>query len=200
MDRIASVASFFVSRVDTKVDEAIDALAASAAADRDMHDVGKAERGRAAIANAKLAYEEYRRIVAGDRWRALAARGARPQRLLWASTTPKNPAYPDVYYADALVGPETVDTMTKETLRAYREHGQPAARLGAGGDDARAHLRALAAMGIDFARLMQELEDEGVQAFIRSLDEALEQIARKRQALRGGVSQSGATAPAIPPR
>jgi len=175
VDRIASVASFFVSRVDTKIDKAIDEKSGPEA---------RAERGKAAIANARLAFEQYERIVAGERFRRLAARGAKPQRVLWASTSTKDPAYPDLYYAEALIGPGTIDTMTRETLRAYIDHGNPAIRLTAGRDEARAHIASLAGLGIDLARATRELEDEGVRSFAASFDKAIGTIARKRRTLR----------------
>jgi transaldolase len=178
VDSIASVASFFVSRVDTKVDKALDALTTS-------REPARAERGRAAIANAKIAFEHHERILASDRWRRLESEGARPQRLLWASTSPKDPAYPDLHYAEALVGPRTIDTMTKETLRAYLDHGRPEVRLRERLDEARAHLAILADLGLDFPRILRELEDEGIRAFTASHEQAVTTVAAKRGTLRG---------------
>jgi transketolase len=175
-DCIASVASFFVSRVDTKVDKALDALGTPTA---------RAERGHAAIANAKIAYEQYERLLASDRWRHLANRGAKPQRLLWASTSPKDPAYPDLHYAEALVGPGTIDTMTKETRKAYADHGTPDLRLTRGRAEARTRLASLAALGIDLPKVTEELEDEGIRAFVDSYEKALAAISEKRSILRG---------------
>ncbi len=177
LDTVTSVASFFVSRIDTKVDRAIDRVTA-----------GRELRGRIAIANAKVAYEAYRELVAGDRWQVLAAKGARPQRLLWASTSTKDPAYPDTYYADALVGPDSVDTMTPETFRAYRDHGSPEVRITQGFDRAREELASLAKLGIDFAAVTRELEDEGVRAFEESHRRALGTIADKRRAITAAPS------------
>jgi transaldolase len=171
IERVASIASFFVSRVDTKVDRALDATKDPRA---------RVLRGGAGIANAKLAFERYERIFASERAQRLLARSARRQRVLWGSTSPKDPLYPDLYYAEALIGPGTVDTMTKETFRAYLDHGRPEARLGEAPDEARAHLAGLAELGIDFARVTQELEDEGVRAFAASYDKALAAIADKR--------------------
>ena len=174
IDRISSVASFFVSRVDTKVDKALDALP-------DAHRAAaRALRGRIGIANAKLAYEEYERIYASNRWKALASRGARPQRLLWASTSPKDPAYPDVYYVDALIGANTVDTMTPASMRAYLDHGEPQPGLARERDRAHEQMVGLAPLAIDFGRVAEELEDEGVAAFADSYGKALETIAKKR--------------------
>lgn len=174
IDRIASVASFFISRVDTNVDALLDALPSAPEA-------GKL-RGRIAIANAKLAYAEYEYIVGLDRWKALAAKGARPQRLLWGSTSPKDPRYADTHYIDALVGPDTVNTMTRECFGAYLDHGDPAPRLANGLELARTQMAQLAELGVDFARVTEELEDEGVEAFVKSFHESLKTIATKRPA------------------
>jgi transaldolase len=177
VDRIASVASFFVSRVDAKVDKALDALDPSSATR------AKGLRGQIAIANSKLAYAEYERITGSDRWRALATRGARPQRLLWASTSPKDPAYPDTYYADALVGPDTVDTMTLECMRGYLDHGHPEVRLTKGLPLARQEMTSLGAFGIDLPAIERDLEREGVAAFSESFRRALEAIGERRRRL-----------------
>ncbi|MBX3258782.1 MAG: transaldolase [Labilithrix sp.] len=176
VERIASVASFFVSRVDTKVDEALDGL------EGDRRIEGRELRGAIALANAKLAYEEYERMYGSERWARLAARGAHPQRLLWASTSPKDPAYPDLYYVEALVGPETVDTVTPDLFRAYLDRGDPALRLTADRERAHAQVAALARLGIDFGRIADELEEEGIAAFAASYDKALASIADKRRA------------------
>lgn len=175
IDHVASVASFFVSRVDTKVDKALAALPEPQRSD------GRALRGRIAIANAKLAYEEFERIYASDRWKRLAERGGRRQRLLWASTSPKDPAYPSLYYVEALSGPETVDTVTVDLYRDYLEHGEPAPRLAGGREQAHADMAALARLGIDFAWIAEELETEGIASFAASYDKALESIAEKRR-------------------
>ncbi|HEY2369578.1 MAG TPA: transaldolase [Polyangiaceae bacterium] len=160
---VASVASFFVSRIDAKLDQKLpDALC-----------------GRAAIANAKLAFEAFEHIFSGPRWEALAKAGARPQRLLWASTTPKSARYPDIYYVEALAGPLSVDTMAKATLRAYLRAGNPESRIGLDRRGAHAFIDGLP----DFARTLAELEDEGVRAFAKSFTQALATIAKKRKAL-----------------
>jgi transaldolase len=177
IDRVASVASFFVSRVDTKVDKALDALGRG-------RDEAEALRGHAAIANAQLAYEEYTRLLTTERWRKLAGRGARPQRVLWASTSPKDPAYPALYYAEALVGAGTIDTMTPATLRAYTSNSQPRICLEKTTEQAHQVLKDLSALGIDFTRVTDELEDEGIGAFTKSYGEALASIAKKRQVTR----------------
>jgi transaldolase len=172
--RIASVASFFVSRVDTKVDKALDAVGTDAAL---------ALRGRAAIANAKLAYEAYGEIFGGPEFADLRAAGARVQRCLWASTSTKNPAYRDVLYAEELIGPETVDTLPAETIAAFLDHGVVARTLDAGVDEARTALAAIEAQGISMQRATDELLAEGVTAFARSFDELLAAIDAQRQAL-----------------
>lgn len=184
IDRVASVASFFVSRIDTKVDRALDALP-----DGPRRELGRQLRGRIAIANAKMAYEAYRQLFAEESWHVLAAKGARPQRVLWASTSTKDPAYPDVYYPEALVGPNTIDTMTVETLRAYRDHGNPEVRLPVEIERAREDLASLGELGIDFGAVTCELENEGVAAFAESHRRALRTIADKRRALGMSASQ-----------
>jgi transaldolase len=189
-DHIASVASFFVSRVDTKVDKALDALGPRGGA------TARGLRGQIAIANAKLAYAEYEALVDSDGWKALATRGARPQRLLWASTSPKDPAYPDTYYADALVGADTVDTMTLESLRGYLDHGQPEVRLTKAYALAGAQTDALHELGIDLPRIERELEDEGVAAFSDSYHRAVGAIAERRRALSGARPAGATPAPA----
>jgi transaldolase len=173
---IPSVASFFLSRIDVAVDAELD---------RAAHD-GKIPaalrerlRGKTAIASAKLAYERYKRIIGEPRFRALAAKGARPQRLLWASTSTKDPAYSDVYYVDALIGAETIDTVPIETLEAYRAHGTPAARLEQDLEDARAVIAALPRAGINLDAITERLEREGVQKFTDSYEKLLSTIARK---------------------
>jgi transaldolase/glucose-6-phosphate isomerase len=181
VDRTASVASFFVSRVDTAVDKLIDDKLATAAPDQAVQLAQL--RGRAAIANAKLAYAAFRKKFAGDRFAVLAARGARLQRPLWASTSTKNPAYADVYYVEALVGPDTVDTMPPATLAAYKDHGQPEARLDKGLADAAAVLQRLEDAGISMDAITQRLETEGVASFARSFDSLIAVVAAWREAL-----------------
>jgi transaldolase len=153
---LASVASFFVSRVDAKVDPMLDQRGNSAL------------RGKIAIANACLAYRTFRESSATERWARLAEAGARPQRPLWASTSTKDPRYPDVYYVEALVAPESVNTLPPETLEAYRDHGSPEVRIDAGMEDAPAQLAALGQTGIDLAAVTRDLELEGVAKFAAS--------------------------------
>ena len=168
---VVSVASFFVSRVDTE-------------ADRSLEEVGRKDlQGRLAIANAKLAYQQYLEIFSGARWDALAAAGARPQRCLWASTSTKNPAYRDVLYVEELIGPDTVNTMPFETISAFQDHGVVRETLTEGLDDAHALLRALAEAGIEYDDVTATLEEEGVQKFADSFASLLEGIDAKRAAL-----------------
>jgi transaldolase len=169
--RVASVASFFVSRVDTETD-------------RRLSELGREDlQGRLAIANAKLAYDQYRDLFSGERWSALAAAGARPQRCLWASTSTKNPAYRDVLYVEDLVGPNTVNTMPFETIAAFQDHGVVADTLVEGLDEARALLEELSAAGVDYDDVTATLEAEGVQKFADSFESLLAGIRAKRAAL-----------------
>jgi transaldolase len=167
--RLVSVASFFVSRVDTEADKRLDAIGG--------HDHLK---GRLAIANAKLAYQRYKEIFSGPRWDPLAAKGATPQRCLWASTSTKNPEYRDVMYVEELIGPETVNTMPKETIAAFQDHGIARPTLEEGLDEARGLFQELAQVGIDYDDVTRVLEEEGVQKFADSFDSLLEGIAAKR--------------------
>jgi transaldolase len=167
--QVVSVASFFVSRVDTEADKRLDAI--------DGHDHLK---GRLAIANAKLAYQRYKEIFAGPRWEGLAAKGATPQRCLWASTSTKNPEYRDVMYVEQLIGPETVNTMPKETIGAFQDHGEVRPTLEEGLDEARQLFEELSQAGIDYDDVTRVLEDEGVEKFADSFEELLEGIAAKR--------------------
>jgi transaldolase len=162
--RVASVASFFLSRIDALVDPRLDRLGSDGAA---------ALRGQTAIACARLAYRHYGEWTAGDRWRALAGRGARPQRLLWASTSTKDAIYSDVRYVEALVAPETVNTMPRATLAAYRDHGQPEVRIAQDLELAEGLEERLRALGIDLAEVAETLEREGVQKFIEPWDALL---------------------------
>jgi transaldolase len=166
--KIASVASFFVSRVDTEADRRLDEIGG--------HDELK---GKLAIANAKLAYQRYKEIFAGERWEALAARGATPQRCLWASTSTKNPDYRDVMYVEELIGPLTVNTMPEETIRAFQDHGRVAPTLEQGLDEAKRLFEQIASAGIDYDDVTDTLEREGVQKFADSFAELLEGIQAK---------------------
>ncbi len=158
---VASVASFFLSRIDTHVDHLLDEADGSAA---------RALRGQAAIACARLAYQEYKALTAGRRWQTLAAKGVKPQRLLWASTSTKDRAYNDLKYVEALVGPETVNTLTPESLAAYRNRGEPAHRLEEDLKEASALPERLAVLGVDLEAVSAELELQGVRKFVESFD------------------------------
>ena len=171
---IASVASFFVSRVDTEADKRLEAIGTERALSL---------RGKLAIANAKLAYQSYKRIFAGERWERLAAAGATKQRCLWASTSTKNPEYRDVMYVEELIGPETVNTMPKETSEAFQDHGIVADTLERDVDAARRLLDELAEVGVDYDDVVDTLEREGVQKFSDSFRELLDGIRAKRAQL-----------------
>ena len=168
---VASVASFFVSRVDTEADKRLDAVGAPEL------------KGKLAVANAKLAYQRYKELFSGPRWEALAAKGATPQRCLWASTSTKNPDYPDTLYVDELIGPATVNTMPLETIEAFQDHGTVANTLEAGLDDARELFAELERVGVDYDDVTDTLEREGVQKFSDSFEELLEGIEAKRREL-----------------
>ena len=176
---VASVASFFVSRVDGKVDPALDRLAESGAIQ--ASDL----RGRIAIANACAAYRLFEWSLGTPRWDRLAKAGARPQRPLWASTSTKDPRYPDVYYVEALVAPRTVNTLPPETFAAYRDHGRPAVRIQEGITAAQGQLKSLADLGIDIAAVTHELEEDGVAKFAASYRSLLAGIEAKAGELVG---------------
>jgi transaldolase len=169
--RVHSVASFFVSRVDTETDRRLTALG--------RHDL----KGGLGVANAKLAYQQYKHTFAGERWQALAARGASKQRCLWASTSTKDPSYRDTLYVEELIGPETISTMPEETIRAFQNHGRVAARLESDVDDARYLLNELDGAGVDYDDVVATLEREGIEKFVASFNELLTGIARKQREL-----------------
>jgi transaldolase len=175
--RIASVASFFVSRVDTEVDKRLEAIGSGALA----------LRGKAAIANARAAYGAFLETFAGDRWNALASSGARLQRPLWASTSTKNPAYSDVMYVEDLVADDTVNTIPLATIEAYQDHGDPDPNTFTTADieDAVETLAKLGSVGIDYDDVVQVLEDEGVAKFANAYHELLDSIEKKRETLVG---------------
>jgi transaldolase len=180
--RVPSVASFFLSRIDTAIDPDLDRRARDG---QIAADLAARLRGQSAIASARIAYQRHKRILGEPRFRALEALGARPQRLLWASTSTKDPAYSDIYYVDALIGDGTIDTMPLETFEAYRAHGHPAARLEDHLDEARAALDGLKSAGIDLDAVTRRLEYEGVQKFSASYDRLIATIARRREAALG---------------
>jgi transaldolase/glucose-6-phosphate isomerase len=174
IDRIASVASFFVSRIDSKIDDKIDAGTGG--------DAAKAIKGKVAIANAKLAYAWYEEFIASERWQKLAAKGAMPQRLLWASTGTKNPDYPDTLYLDTLIGPDTVNTVPPKTLDAFRDHGTVARTLNADVDAARHVMAEADRLGLDLPGVTDALVEEGVASFSKAFDDLLGAIAAKHPA------------------
>ncbi len=185
VDRVASVASFFISRIDTLVDKQIDTRASSAApADRARLE---ALKGKIAIANAKQAYSLFTGLFASPRWQRLAAAGAVPQRLLWASTSAKNPAYRDVVYVEELIGRDTVNTMPPETIDAFRDHGVAKATLGSGLTEARRQLEELAALGIVLEAATDELLADGVAKFVEPFRKLLGAIAAKTAEIAAGA-------------
>ncbi len=185
LSAVRSVASFFVSRVDTEVDRRLETLAAQA-------DPGRAPeilalRGTAAVAQARQAYALFAQRFTGPRWQALAARGAKVQRPLWASTSTKNPAYPDLAYVDTLIGPDTVNTMPDETIAAFLDHGTVARTVDADPAGAAGALERVEAAGVDMADVGHTLEDEGVASFTKSFDELIQVLSDKANALSAGA-------------
>ena len=175
ISKVRSVGSFFISRVDVEVDRRLEQLGTPEAL---------ALRGKAAIAQAKLAYRAFQTAFSGPRWEALAAKGAAVQRPLWASTSTKNPEYPDTLYVNALIGPDTVDTLPEVTLDAFLDHGVVARTADADVDQAEATWAALAEVGVDLDDVSRVLEDEGVTAFVKSYDELLASLDQKAQTFR----------------
>jgi transaldolase len=169
---VSSVASFFVSRIDTEADRRLDEIGG--------HDQLK---GKLAVANAKLAFEHYLQTFKGERWDFLAAKGAKPQRVLWASTSTKNPAYPDTKYVEELIGPDTVNTMPEETIRDYQDHGDPRATLQEGFAEAHRLFNELAGAGVDYDDVTATLEREGVEKFAASFDELMASLGAKQESL-----------------
>ncbi len=175
LSRVASVASFFISRVDTEIDHRLEAIGTPEALEL---------RGKGAIAQGKLAYQLFQKTFSGHRWEALAAKGARVQRPLWASTSTKNPAYPDTMYVDELIGPDTVNTLPEATIEAFADHGHLARRVDADLDQAYAAWKRLAEVGIDLDDVGETLEREGVASFQKSFDELLGALEAKAAELR----------------
>ncbi len=169
--KASSVASFFVSRVDSEADKRLDAIGS---------DTALALRGKLAVANARLAYLSWQQVFSGERWQYLAGKGASKQWCLWASTSTKNPDYPDTLYVDSLIGPETVNTMPLETVEAFQDHGRVALTLEEGLDEAQSLLRELEQVGVDVDDVTETLEAEGVQKFDDSFSELLDGIRAKR--------------------
>ena len=176
VERVASVASFFLSRIDVLVDPMLEKTAAAGGA---RADVARALVGQAAIASAKAAYQLYLEAFGGPRFQRLSEKGARVQRLLWASTSTKNPAYSDTKYVEPLIGRQTINTMPPETVAAYRDHGDPARRLTKDVDAAYAALARLGAAGVDLAAVTRRLEEEGIEKFNKPYDSLLETLRKK---------------------
>jgi transaldolase/glucose-6-phosphate isomerase len=179
IDKVAGIASFFVSRIDTAIDKEIDRRVEEGDPEAEAL---KALRGKVAIANAKLAYQWYLDFIASDRWQALAAKGAMPQRLLWASTGTKDPAYPDTLYIDGLIGPDTVSTMPVKTMEAFRDHGTVEPTLTRDIGEARRVLAEAERLGLDLDAVTDRLVTEGVAAFAKSFDTLIGAIAQKHPA------------------
>jgi transaldolase / glucose-6-phosphate isomerase len=185
LSKVASVASFFVSRVDTKVDKLL--------AEKIEHTTDPAQKrnlerlyGKAAIANSKIAYDHFKRHFGGARWEKLHKAGARTQRCLWASTSTKDPRYPDTYYVEELIGPDTVDTIPPATLAAFREHGEVRRSLDEHVDLAKRQLKQLAEVGVDLDQVTRELEVEGVEAFTKSFESLLDTLKKESAKIRAG--------------
>ncbi len=179
IDKIASVASFFVSRIDSSIDREIDTRLEKGDADAEAL---KAVRGKVAIANAKMAYQWYLDFLKSDRWQALAAKGAQPQRLLWASTGVKDPSYPDTLYIDTLIGKDTVNTMPPKTMDAFRDHGTAAETITQDVEGAKHTLAEAERLGLDLNGVTGKLVEEGVASFVKAFDDLLGSIAKKQPA------------------
>ena len=175
LSRISSVASFFISRVDSEIDKRLDAIGSPDALKL---------RGLGAVAQAKLAYELFATSFSDERWALLASHGARPQRPLWASTSTKNPAYPDTLYVDDLIGPDTVNTLPDATIAAFENHGTVSRTIDRDIEQARGVIHVLPAVGVDLDDVARVLEDEGVAAFVKAFEELLDTLTEKSHALR----------------
>jgi transaldolase len=182
LSHVASVASFFISRVDTEVDRRIEAAAAASGDGSAL----LALRGQAAVAQARLAYRLFAERFSGPRWEALTAKGAKVQRPLWASTSTKNPSYPDLAYVDSLIGPDTVNTMPDGTVADFLDHGTVTRTVDAGLAEAEALIGQLAAAGIGMEDVAQVLESEGVASFAKSFDELVQSLTDKARSLSSG--------------
>ncbi len=182
VDHVASVASFFVSRVDTLVDKLIDEKLAGNTNEAEKSKLASL-KGKVAVANAKLAYEKFEEIFNGDGFSALRAAGARPQRPLWASTGTKNANYSDTLYVDNLIGPDTVNTMPSKTIEAFLDHGVTSRTVDSGYAEAHKVMSDLAAAGIDFKAVTDQLEAEGIASFVKSFESLLDGVAKKQAVL-----------------
>jgi transaldolase len=185
ISKIASVASFFVSRIDSNVDDRIDKKLAAGVDDLNMEARLKAVKGKVAIANAKIAYQKYKEIIQSDRWKALSEKGAKVQRLLWASTGTKNPEYSDVMYVDELVGPDTVNTLPPSTIEACADHCSPDSRIETRVDEAYQLMESLKDPDIDINldSVMDELLEDGIAKFIQPFESLLASLDEKVQKL-----------------
>ncbi len=175
VSKMASVASFFISRIDSMVDAIIDAKL-KASKDANEQQQLKSVQGKVAIANGKQTYQKYQAIFGTDRWKALAAKGGQTQRVLWASTSTKNPAYRDVLYVEELIGRDTVDTIPPATLDAFREHGKPRASLTEDLASAKQTMDTVAKLGISMKEVTDKLTDDGVRLFAEAFDKLLEAV------------------------
>jgi len=182
LNNVASVASYFLSRIDVKVDKVLDEMVAKG---QNVAEA-KAVRARTAVANAKLAYAMWQEMHASERWRKLERAGARVQKTLWASTSTKDPSLSDVKYVEALIGPHTVNTLPDETIAAFRDHGRVAATLEQNLPDERSALERLARLGIDLDRVTDELVEEAIDKFVKPFDALLETLEAKRQVALAG--------------
>lgn len=183
ISRIASVASFFVSRVDTLVDKMLEDKIKTTSDSAEQQKL-KSLEGKAAIANARIVYQEFKSLFYSPRFEKLKQQGAHVQRPLWASTSTKNPAYRDVLYAEELIGPDTVDTMPLETIQNFKDHGQARLSIGEGIPQAHAELDALESVGIHYDQVTQQLQDEGVKKFADSFHELFQGIESKKKAIK----------------
>ena len=184
VSRIASVASFFVSRIDSTIDAQISSQLKTSSDPAQRARLGGL-LGKVAIANAKLAYHRFTELFSGDAWKGLANKGAHPQRLLWASTSTKNPRYRDVRYVEELIGPDTVNTLPPATLEAFKDHGRVTRTIDSpeGLERARQTMRALKAVGIDLGDVTLQLQREGVKSFAESYDQLIHTLEERRRAL-----------------
>lgn len=193
VDRIASVASFFVSRIDTAIDKKLEDMISQSKDEEERARLGSLA-GRIAIANARMAYQRFKEVFHGPRFRALEEKGARVQRPLWASTSTKNPAYRDVYYVESLIAPQTVDTIPPQTLAAFRDHGQARISIEDDLDEDRALLELLEKVGISLAEVTQQVLDDGVRLFVEPFEKLLRAIeARRAEILARSASTGSAT-------
>ena len=189
IDRVASVASFFLSRIDTMIDPILEKKAEAGGR---IGLTAASLLGEVAVASAKVAYNIFKEVFRSASFSHLAQRGGRVQRLLWASTSTKNPAYNDVKYVEPLIGPETINTVPMETLRAYRDHGKPAVSLGKGLSKAERILKSLPELGINLDQVTQSLEDEGVEKFVKPFDILMARLSEKRAAFLEGAARKTA--------